>query len=212
MIYLDLMENRHHFHTAVQEGNFDGRMCAWEFFLPFYFSINKHNYARYGSWYEHQVRNRDSQHSDHLLCSIATEIQPPNRCWLARRTITEQGCQNCGRCRRFSAGNDTVTKGTMGRADQARNLNSLLKKCNIRQQYNGCKHIRPSQILKSESRTSNIVAVLENDYVNPFDIALDRTMLIKLSSRSEMETPSKLLSLQQDGITLAKEFLQKRLL
>ena len=32
MIYLDLMEKQHHFHTAVQEDNFDGRKCAWEFF------------------------------------------------------------------------------------------------------------------------------------------------------------------------------------
>ena len=37
-------------------------------------------------------------------------------------------------------------------------------------------------------------------------------MLINRSSESEMETPAKLLSLQQDGITLAKEFLQERLL
>ena len=54
MIYLDPMEKQHHFHAAVQEGNFDGRMCAWEFFLPFHFSTNKHNYGR----------NRDSLHSD----------------------------------------------------------------------------------------------------------------------------------------------------
>ena len=26
---------------------------------------------------------------DHLLCSIASEIPPPNRCWPARRAITE---------------------------------------------------------------------------------------------------------------------------
>ena len=51
-----------------------------------------------------------------------------------------------------------------------------------------------------------------NDHVNPFDIVLDRIMLINLSSESEMETPAKLLSLQQDGITLAKEFIQVRLL
>ena len=32
MIYLDLMEKQHHFHTAVQEGNFGGKKCGWEFF------------------------------------------------------------------------------------------------------------------------------------------------------------------------------------
>ena len=71
---------------------------------------------------------------------------------------------------------------------------------------------QPSQVVQSESHTSNLVAVLENDYVNLFNIALDRNMLTNLSSRSEMETPIKLLSLQQDGITLTKKFLQERLL
>ena len=75
---------------------------------------------------------------------------------------------------------------------------------NIRQQYDEYKHTRPSQILQSESRTSNVVAVLENDCVNQFDIVLDRTMLINLSSGPQMETPNKLLSLQQDGIPLAR--------
>ena len=55
--------------------------------------------------------------------------------------------------------------------------------------YDAYKHTHSSQILQSESRTSNLVAVLENDYVNPFDISLDRNMLIDLGSRSEMETP-----------------------
>ena len=36
MICMDVIEKQHHFHTTVQEGNFDGKMCAWEFFLPFY--------------------------------------------------------------------------------------------------------------------------------------------------------------------------------
>ena len=83
-----------------------------------------------------------------------------------------------GGVKRFSADNDGVTKWTMGRADQTQKLNCLLLMCTW-----------PSQILKSESRKSNVVAVLENEFVNPFDIALDRTMLINLSSGSEVETP-----------------------
>ena len=71
MIYLDLMENRHHFHTAVQEGNFDGRMCAWEFFLPFYFSINKHNYARYGSCMN--IRWETEIHNTVIIFSVQSQ-------------------------------------------------------------------------------------------------------------------------------------------
>ena len=105
-----------------------------------------------------------------------------------------------GGVKRFSADNDGVTKWTMGRADQAQKLNSLLLMC-----------LWPSQILKSESRRSKVVAVLENQFVNPFDTALDRTMLINLSSGSEAESPTKLVNLQKDGITIAKEFFQERL-
>ena len=87
-----------------------------------------------------------------------------------------------GCVKRFSADNDAVTKCTMRRADQARKFNSLLQVCTW-----------PWQILKSESRKSNVVTVLENEFVNPFDIALDRAMLINLSSGSEMETSTKLV-------------------
>ena len=97
----------------------------------------------------------------------------------------------------------------MERADQTRNLNSLLQMCNIRELHDEYNCTRSSQILKSESRKSNIVVVLENESVNTFHIALDRTTLINLSSGSVMETPTKLQNLQQDGIIIAKEFLQE---
>ena len=66
--------------------------------------------------------------------------------------------------------------------------------------------------MRSEPRKSIVIAVLENKYFKPFDIVIDRTMLINLRSGSEMETPTKLLNLQQDGIIITKEFLQERLL
>ena len=79
--------------------------------------------------------------------------------------------------------------------------------CNIREQYDVYNPTRCSQILKSESRKANVIAVLENEFINPFDIALDRTMLINLSSGLIMETPTKLQNLHQDGIVIAKQFL-----
>ena len=96
----------------------------------------------------------------------------------------------------------------MGSADQARNLNSLLQMCNIRQKYDKYKHTQLPQILLSESYTSNYVAVLENDYVNLFDNALDRTMLINLSSGSEMETLLSCYACNKMTLLL-QEFLQK---
>ena len=76
MICIDLMEKQHHFHTAAQEGTFGGRMCAWEFFLPFFFSTNKYNHARHGSWYKHQIRKRDSLHSgDEIIFSVQSQAR-----------------------------------------------------------------------------------------------------------------------------------------
>ena len=51
LTYLDLMHMQDAIHTAVQENNFEARLCAWEYFIPFYFVFKKTNYARYGSYY-----------------------------------------------------------------------------------------------------------------------------------------------------------------
>ena len=76
MICMDLMEKQHHFHTGAQEGKFGRRMCAWEFFLPFSFSTDKHNHARHGSWYKHQIRNRDLLHSgDEIIFSAQSQAR-----------------------------------------------------------------------------------------------------------------------------------------
>ena len=209
MIWNGLIEKQNYFHTALQEGKSDERMCAWEFFLLFYFSTNKHNHARHGTWYIHQIRNRDSLHSgDEIIFSVHSQARHN------LQTAADQGgeqslnkdAKTMGSIRRLSADSDAVTKWTMGRADQAQNLNSLQQMCNIRDQYHEYRCIRPLQILKSESHKSNVVAVLENKYVNLFNIALNRTMLINLGSGSEMETHTMLLNLQQDGIIIGSQF------
>ena len=88
-------------------------MCAWEFFLPFCFSTNKHNYARYGSWYVHQIRNRDSLHSgNEIIFSVQSQARYNLRTAANQR---EEESLNKDRktvdgVRRFSADNDAVTK------------------------------------------------------------------------------------------------------
>ena len=51
LIYLDLMKVQHLAHTVVQENDFNLRVMAWGKVLPFYFYLNKMNYARYGTYY-----------------------------------------------------------------------------------------------------------------------------------------------------------------
>ena len=56
MMYLNMMRNQHCIHTAVQENTFNMPLECWEFFITFYFSLNKINYARYGSYYLQQMK------------------------------------------------------------------------------------------------------------------------------------------------------------
>ena len=42
---LDKMEQQHYLHVGIQENRSEVRMNAWEYFLRFYFVINKFNYA-----------------------------------------------------------------------------------------------------------------------------------------------------------------------
>ena len=89
------------------------------------------------------MRNRDSlQSGNEIIYSIQSQARYNLRIAVDAKTV--------GGVRRFSADNDVVVQWTMGRDDQAQHLNSLLQIWNIRQQY------QPSQILKSESRTSNL--------------------------------------------------------
>ena len=44
------------------------------------------------------------------------------------------------------------------------------------------KPIRNSEIIKSEENLANVIHVLNNEYLNPFDEALDKDKLFNLSS------------------------------
>ena len=54
-----MMEQQHYLHVGIQENSFEARMNACDYFLPFYFVMNKLNYTRYGSYYLHQMKNRE---------------------------------------------------------------------------------------------------------------------------------------------------------
>ena len=44
------------------------------------------------------------------------------------------------------------------------------------------KRRRNSEILKSEENVANVIHVLNNEYLNPFDVTLDKDKLFNLSS------------------------------
>ena len=57
--YLDLIRAQTMVHLAVQENNLDMLIGTWKLFIPLYFSLNKMNYARYGSYYLYTLINMD---------------------------------------------------------------------------------------------------------------------------------------------------------
>ena len=46
-MYMDVMRFQHQIHIVVQENDFNQRLHAWEYFIPYYFATNKSNHARY---------------------------------------------------------------------------------------------------------------------------------------------------------------------
>ena len=73
---------------------------------------------------------------------------------------------------------------------------------------------RPSQILQSEDLVSQIVTVLQNEYINPFDISIDKSNLLNLSSGVPIpsEITHEIFALPLKGKTLAQDFIRKRII
>ena len=59
MMYIDLMELQQMAHTSIQTNDFGMRLYAWENILPYYFALNKVNYARNGTYYLETLKQID---------------------------------------------------------------------------------------------------------------------------------------------------------
>ena len=82
----------------------------------------------------------------------------------------------------FAADISAVLKWTWNRSEQAKNTGALLNLTDMNNPGSIYKPLRPSQILKSERFVSNIINVLKEEYVNPFDSNLDKGLVVNLSS------------------------------
>ena len=57
VLYLYLVKNQYFAHIAVRSNNFDLRLFAWKYMIPFFFVLSKINFARYESFYTESMRN-----------------------------------------------------------------------------------------------------------------------------------------------------------
>ena len=105
LMYIDLMYHQHEIHIAVQENNFNQRIRAWDYFLPFYFATNKSNYARYGIYYTHCMKAIDQLYPGlrTLLENNCLSVQAQDR-YVVRTTIDQRGEQTLNRDAKTTGG------------------------------------------------------------------------------------------------------------
>ena len=221
-LYLDLMEKQHLIHVAVHENNFDLRTLCWKFFLPLYFSLQKVNYARYGSFYVEVLLKLEKLYPGlrGLLREKGMSVQAQENFPL-RVAIDQRGEQTLNRDAKttggithFASDSTGILKWTLNRAEQANNTRALLQMADINCSSILYKPLKPSQILKSEKLVTNIVRTLKEEYINPFAVELDQTKLINLSSGIPLATEVALdvMSIRKVGEEEYDKFRNERLL
>ena len=86
------MESIHLLHTAVQGNNYELCIEGWRRMMPFFFALNKTNYARYGAYYMLQLQNLDITHPGckELVKRNSISVQGQDKYPL--RTAIDQWC------------------------------------------------------------------------------------------------------------------------
>ena len=98
MMYIDLMELQQLAHTSIQTNDYDMRLYAWENILPYYFALNKVNYARYGTCYLETLKQIDIRNPglktllEKRKISVQAQIAYP-----VRTAIDQRGEQSINR-------------------------------------------------------------------------------------------------------------------
>ena len=221
--YLDLMHVQHLAHLSIQENNFEVGLKCWQYFLPFYFALNKTNYFRHGSYYVNLLENIEQIYPGlkELLRYKGLSVQAQDR-YKLRTAIDEREEQSINRdakttggIKSFAVDNTSVLKWTLNHSEQARNTAELLSMAGMQSASDIYKPLRSSQILKSEVMVTNVVNVLSSEYINPFDSGLDEDYLVSLSSGvplQDKEAVERILSLRKVGEENYNDFKRDRLL
>ena len=139
LLYLDLMRVQHYAHTAIQVNNFDIRLFAWQYFIPYYFALDKQNYARYGSFYVETMKQIEQIHPGlkELLEKKGLSVLGQYH-YNLRTAIDQRGEQTInydaktvGGIKKFAGNKNSVLKWCLNRADQSKNSKALNDMCGI---------------------------------------------------------------------------------
>ena len=100
----------------------------------------------------------------------------------------------------------------MNRPYQAKHYRELLNLAGLDPSNDPYKPLRPAEIASSEQHVRNVISLLEAEYLNPFDVGLDKNELYNLSSgvllRKDVED---LLNIWDNGKVQVDEFSEKRI-
>ena len=221
LIYLDLMRYQNIMHVAVQENDLNMRLFCWTKFIPFYFALNKMNYARYGSYYARILANINLLYpgAEELLEKKGMSVQAQDR-YPVRTAVDQRGEQTINRDAKTAGGikniakdPNAVLKWCLNRSEQASNTKALFEMANISGTSGSYKPLRPSQIVRSEVLVQSIMRVLEDEYINPYDDSIDPDSLFNLSSGVPVNDAftKEMLQMPQRGEELYHEFVKQRL-
>ena len=113
----------------------------------------------------------------------------------------------------FSNDSKSILKWTLNRSEEAKNINELLNMANMKSCDGIRKSLRPSQILKTESRVTKIINFLKDEYINPFGTELDKTELYHLSSGVPLpdSISNKILKISDEGKFACTTFFEKKI-
>ena len=91
---------------------------------------------------------------------------------------TQSDAKTTGGIKAFSTLGDSVSKWCLNREEQAINTRELQNICGLSTDTGIYKPCRPSQIIKCEKLVQSTMRVLMEEYINPFDIFLEKDTLI----------------------------------
>lgn len=216
MMYTDAMEKQMVMRSAINMDDFEARLTSWQYFLPFYFSMNKQNYARYGTYYTQQMIHLDETHP-----GAREELQSVSICRTddgIGQSIDAGGEQTfmrsaktAGGIRNISHRPDTYEKWVRNRPYAAQMVEALYQLADMDDSTNPRKCLRPSQIGKSENAVRGIMETIDQYFVSPFDTSLSPDQLYNLVSGKPLDKSAtdSLLSCYDRGIEASDQFRER---
>lgn len=222
MIYLDMVTRQTLLHSAIKENDYNRRLWCWKNCLPMFFAFNKQNYARYGAYYVQSLETMEANYpgARSLIERQGLSVQRSSH-KASRQAVDQAGEQTYNRSakipggiKQFASNRGAYEKWVLNRPHLAKFKDALLEITGLQNSNEfPQKACRPSEIIKSEKRIKRLLAVLTQEFLNPFNDNLDTTKLYNLSSGAPVSTEIEvsLTTLVERGTSLFETFVADRL-